>query len=463
MIDRRRFLAGAGVATAAAITASSCATKVPKGPDTIHYWGMGAADTDKDEAVAAAFAKTDAGKGVDVVVDQVPSSGVADMSQIITAVRGGTAPDLWWMDRFNAVQNASIGLLEPIDSLIEEYEDVSPEEFKKQWIQFAIDELTYDGHLYGLPTSTDARGILYNEDVLKEAGLDLDMFDPDKHVLSWEEMREAARTITKMDDRGNYERFGFAPWIDEGWAYTWGFGLGAQVYDNDTATVTMDSPEWVSTFELFADWAEEFPYSSVDAFYATYQPPNAPPTQNALFSGRLGMTTSGPWSIQGNEKYAPDLPLKFTWLPVANEGDPSRTWSGGQSLVIPKGANMTKTLWEYMKFHAGYEGQSIYQPLLGNLPTNLQALEENKFNPKAELFRQMLPNSTSRPPLPAGSAAWDALARTRGSVALGSMTPQEACDSNQALIAPKMDLFKGYKMPATYGTPSKVPGADASA
>ncbi|UFU05525.1 extracellular solute-binding protein [Ruania halotolerans] len=458
-MDRREFLVGAGVVTAAAFTASSCARSGPTGDHVIRYWGMGASDTDKDEAVREAFLATEEGQGMQIVIDQVPSSGVADMSQIITAVRGGTAPDLWWMDRFNAVQNASIGLLEPIDPLIEEYEDVSPEEFKRQWIQFAIDELTYDGQTYGLPTSTDARGLLYNENVLLESGIDLDMFDPEQHVITWDELREVARRITQVDSRGNYERFGFAPWIDEGWAYTWGFGLNAQVYDNATATITLDSPEWVSVFELFADWAEEFPYASVDAFYATYQPPNSPPSQSALFSGRLGMTTSGPWAIQGNEKYAPDLPLSFTWLPVTHADEPSRTWSGGQSLVIPKGANVTKNLWEYLKFHAGYPGQSIIQPLLGNLPTNLRAIEEDAFNPKAELFRQMLPNSTSRPPLPVGSAAWDALARTRGSVALGSMSPTEAAQSNQALIAPKMELFAGYTMPETYGTPSEVPGA----
>lgn len=212
-----------------------------------------------------------------------------------------------------------------------------------------------------------------------------------------------------------------------------------------------------SGFQLYADWAELYPYASVDAFFATYQPPNAPPSQTAMFSGRLAMTTTGPWQIQGNEKYAPDLPLKFTWLPVENDGDPTYTWSGGQSLVIPKGANITRTLWEYMKFHARYPGQAIIQPMLGNLPTNLQAITERKYNQKAELFRQMLPNSTSRPPLPVGSAAWDTLARTRGSVALGSRTPQQAIADNQSLVAPKMELFEGYRMPDTYGKPSPVP------
>ena len=455
MISRRHFLGG--TAAAAGLALPSCARVPADGEHVIRYWGMGAADSDKDKAVREAFVATDAGKDAQIYIDQVPSNGAGDMSSIITAVRGNTAPDLWWMGRFTAVQTASIGLLEPLDPLIEKYEDVSPEEFKRQWIQFAVDELTYEGQIYGLPTDTDARSLMYNEDVMKEAGIDLDMLDPEQHVMTWDELREVARTITETDARGNYTRFGFAPWLDEGWAYTWGFGLGAQAYDNDTATVTLDSPEWEAVYDLYADWAEEFPYSMVDTFFATYQPPNSPPSQSAMFSGRLGLTTTGPWSIEGNEKYAPDLPLKFTWLPVSESGAETYTWSGGFSLAIPKGAHITRTLWEYIKFHAGFEGQSIIQPSMGNLPTHLRAIEEKKYNPAAEIFRQMLPTSIARPPLPAGQAIWDTLDRTRAAVPIGSETPQEAIAINQAYVKPKMDLFPGYTMPDTYGQPNEIP------
>ncbi|WP_114853208.1 extracellular solute-binding protein [Brachybacterium sp. YJGR34] len=455
MISRRHLLGGSA---AAGLALSSCARAPAAGDHVVRYWGMGAADADKDEAVRDAFLRTEAGKDARIHIDQVPSNGAADMSPIITAVRGNTAPDVWWMGRFTAVQSASIGLLEPLDPLIEEFEGVSPEEFMSQWVQFAVDEVTYDGGIYGLPTDTDARALMYNEDVMIDAGVDLDMLDPDQHVMTWGELREAARKVMTVDGRGNYTRFGFAPWLDEGWPYTWGFGLGAEVYDNDTATVTLDSPEWAAVYELYADWAEEFPYASVDTFFATYQPPNSPPSQSAMFSGRLGFTTTGPWSIQGNEKYAPDLPLKFTWLPVTSSGDETYTWSGGFSLAIPKGANITRTLWEYMTFHAGFEGQSIIQPAMGNLPTHLRAIEEKKYNPAAEIFRQMLPTSIARPPLPAGQAIWDTLDRTRVAVPIGSETPAGAAEVNQDYVEPKMDLFSGYRMPDSYGQPNEIPG-----
>ncbi|WP_114855167.1 substrate-binding domain-containing protein [Brachybacterium sp. YJGR34] len=456
MISRRHFL-GAASASTAALGLGACASRGPASDDVVRYWGLGAADAHMDAEVISAFQATEAGSGIEIDVNQVPSNGAADMSQIITAVRGGTAPDLWYMDRFNAVQNASVGLLEPIEDIIEEFEGVSVEEFSAQWLRFAVDELTYDGELYGLPVNTDARGLMYNEDLLREAGVDLSLLDPQQHVLTWDELREIARTVTSVDERGNYETLGFVPWDGEGWPYTWGFGLDAQLYSNESASVTLDSPEWLAVFDLYADWAEEFPYPNVDAFFATYQPPNAPPTQTAMFSERLGITTTGPFSIRGNERYAPDLNLKFTWLPVSAEGDETYTWSGGASLVVPKGANITRNLWEFMKFYAGYEGQKILIPLLGDLPTHLQAISDGHYNPKAELFRQMLPTSTSRPPLPVGSLAWNTLTRARSSVTIGSQTPTETVESTQQSVAPKMALFEGYQMPETYGRRSEIP------
>jgi multiple sugar transport system substrate-binding protein len=452
-VNRRTFLALAGAGTVA-IALPSCANQRSRDPNVIRYWGMGAADADKDQAVADAFAQTPQGEGIRVAISQVPSSGAADMSQIITAVRGGTAPDLWWIDRFNTVQTASIGLLEPLDPWIEEFEGVSADEFKRQWISFAVDEVTYDGQLYGLPTATDARGVLYNEDLVREIGIDLDMLDPAQHVLTWAEMADIAEQCVEMDGKGNYTRFGFAPWLDQGGSpYTYAFGAGAAVYDNATATTTLDTDEWVKVYELYTEWVERFPYDRVDAFFATYQPPNAPPAQTALFGEQLAMTPTGPWQIQGNEKYAPQLSLQWTWLPVWDEADPTYTWSGGQGLVFPRGTQITRTLWEYMKFAAGGPGQSIYQPLLGNLPTHLQTLADGAYNPKAQFFADMMESSTSRPPLPVGSAAWDALDRARQSVTLGSASPSEAAATAQAFVAPKMDLFPDFRMPETYGQP----------
>ena len=65
MIDRRHLLQGTGLAAVAALGGGACARTPDSDASTVRYWGMGAADKDKDEAVKEAFLATDAGRGVD--------------------------------------------------------------------------------------------------------------------------------------------------------------------------------------------------------------------------------------------------------------------------------------------------------------------------------------------------------------------------------------------------------------
>lgn len=65
------------------------------------------------------------------------------------------------------------------------------EELEKQYID--VTEADYDGIAYGIPTALNSLGIIYNEDVLKEAGVE-------KMPTSLEEMVEACEKIKKNTD-----------------------------------------------------------------------------------------------------------------------------------------------------------------------------------------------------------------------------------------------------------------------
>ncbi len=65
------------------------------------------------------------------------------------------------------------------------------EELEKQYID--VTEADYDGIAYGIPTALNSLGIIYNEDVLKEAGVE-------KMPTSLEEMVEVCEKIKKNTD-----------------------------------------------------------------------------------------------------------------------------------------------------------------------------------------------------------------------------------------------------------------------
>ena len=149
MIDRRTLLralgAGASVSIAggAIVGCTDRPTGADRNPDVVKLWGIWASDADVEAEAIEAFSAEN--PDITVEASQVPSNGEGDASSVITAVRGRTGPDVYFMDRFNTSQFASLGLLEPIDGLIEEHEGMSPQEFMGGWDKFATDELFYDG------------------------------------------------------------------------------------------------------------------------------------------------------------------------------------------------------------------------------------------------------------------------------------------------------------------------------
>ena len=209
-INRRSFLKGAaavGVAAAGVGTVSGCSTE--RGPNDIVLWGVGGDSREYQAQIIEAFKKEN--PEINVIVNNVPGSGDGDATSVITAVRGGTAPDLWFMDRFSCAQYASLGLLESISPLIEKYEDPT---FLDQFLPFAVNELRLNGQVYGLPNQTDTRVLYYNKEVLRDAGIDTDALDPANGAPTVAMIDEMSDKLIKTDERGNYTRLGLIPYED---------------------------------------------------------------------------------------------------------------------------------------------------------------------------------------------------------------------------------------------------------
>ncbi|ACQ81245.1 extracellular solute-binding protein family 1 [Beutenbergia cavernae DSM 12333] len=447
MIDRRTFLALTGAAGAGALI-TGCANRSGSGPNEVRLWGMGGVEAEAQQQIVDAF--TAENPSVTVSQSLVPSTGTGDATAAITAVRGGTAPDLWLMDRFAVAQYASLGLLEPLDPLIAQHEN---DDFLDQWMPFALNELRYDGQIYGLPFDTDSRGVFYNRTTLADSGLDPDELDPSNGPVTLDRVLEMNGQIAQEDDRGNYTRLGLIPWDAEGWALTWMFGKGAVFFDDATCAVDVSSDEVVGVLDSFYTWAREMDYPRVDAFKATYQPPNAPPAQTSFFGGQQGMQISGPFTINSIATYVPDLDYGFTYLPLWNEGDDPYTWSGGFSLVAPRGSSLSPAVWEFIKFYCGAPGQRIAMTPLKKIPTHLDVLADPEgFDQNLSFFADQLEFSTSRPPLPIGSLFWDSLVQAQQSVLIGSADAQTAAERAQARVTPQMDLYCPFELPPGFGT-----------
>jgi multiple sugar transport system substrate-binding protein len=160
-------------------------------PVTVTFWGdWGGTGGDQFIAMADAFNASQDRIRVEYVLQE-------DMiTKFLTSATSGGAPDIMFWDRWRTALYAPRGVLMPINDYMTQ-DGVSPDSFYQE----ALRELSWDGNIYGLPLTVDARALFYNKALFEEAGIE--------PPTTWEELRQAAIALTVWDgDR--LERAGFS-------------------------------------------------------------------------------------------------------------------------------------------------------------------------------------------------------------------------------------------------------------
>lgn len=384
------------------------------------FWTSRAAhDSDVLKSIVTAFNKQS--NSTCVKLTTVPGSET-DIAKLQTAVRGGTAPDVYELDRFTVAERAAAGVLEDLSPL-------GADSVKGNYLDFAWGETQYKGHTYALPFDTDTRALYYNKDLLAKAGItDLSALDPKNGPPTIAQIRDMANKINHKDGSGNYDVIGFVPYLNQGWHYTWGFVYGGSFFDKSSCKVTPDDPKIVRAFkDMFYDWDKALGADKVATFVSSYQPPNQPPAQDPFLTGHLGFVVTGDWVLGNIQTYNASLKYGVTYIPVPNKGDQPATWAGGWSNVIPKGAKNPKGGLELMKYMTGEPGQRVWTTETQHTPT-IKALtsDASLFPGDHKFFVDQLPAAHSRPPLPVGGFYWDQLSTAQNEATLAKGDPAQS-------------------------------------
>jgi multiple sugar transport system substrate-binding protein len=377
-------------------------------------------DTDSMAHMVAAFNKQSTTSCVKMVA--VPGSET-DIAKLTTAVRGGTGPDVYELDRFTVAERAAAGVLTDLSSFGAASQSAN-------YLDFAWKEALFKGKPYALPFDTDARALFYNKDLLQAAGIDPTTLDLSKGAPTIDTIRTMANKLNKKDASGKYSVIGFVPYLNQGWHYTWGFVYGGSFFDASSCKVTPDDPKIVQAFkDMFYDWSSALGVDALQTFVSTYAPttPPLPTEQDAFLTGHLGFVVTGPWFLSYFPQYKPNFHYGVTYIPVPNQGDTPATWAGGWSVVIPKGAKNANGGYEFMKYFAGEAGQRVYTKETQHMPTWKTLLNDSTlYQGDLGLFVKLLPTAHSRPALPVGSLFWDQLSSAQDAVVRHSKDPATA-------------------------------------
>ncbi|MGQ4382961.1 extracellular solute-binding protein [Streptomyces sp. SAS_270] len=130
------------------------------------------------------FEKANPGKKVELVPIKAPDSEYyTKLQQMLRSPK--TAPDLVYEDTFLINSDITSGYLKPLDPYLAKWKD---------WDQF-IDTAkaaakAQDGKTYGVPDGTDTRGLWFDKDIFKKAGLPANW-----QPKTWDDVLAAARTV----------------------------------------------------------------------------------------------------------------------------------------------------------------------------------------------------------------------------------------------------------------------------
>jgi len=434
------------------------------GQTTLSVWG---AQLDPDSiagtlAVAQAFEVAHPGVHVRMLG---LGTGHMNPQKLLTAIVGGTSPDLVYQARFNISDWASRGAFIPLDPFIGQDRNAPDCPKRADYYTAAWDEAMYGGHIFGIPTGADDRALYWNKkifadnrDALAAAGLDWR-----RPPQTWSEILGYSKVLTLPGKRD-----GFIPNFGNAWLYLYAFQNDAEFLSKDGTKCTLASPEAAEALDFMKRGYDLIGgYDAANAFQSGFQ--GGP--QDPFISGQVAMKIDGDWSLPGLARYGGGLDFGVAPPPIpddrlvlkgrfAKDKDRFITWIGGFSYAMPRGCPHPQLAWEFIKFATSLRGRLVenraqaaadrakgrtYLPRIQGLKQANVALYK-LFKPADPRYAEglrthigLMESARVRPPTVVGQLLWDEHEKATEEALRNKMSPMAALQDSQAAVQRELD------------------------
>jgi multiple sugar transport system substrate-binding protein len=281
----------------------------------------------------------------------VPGSAYYQKLQVMLA--SGTAPDVFRCDHYQFPAYAHRGYFTPLTDFIAADKDFRFEDY----FDLTIREGMYQGRFYGPNVLFGARVIYYNKTAFQREGL------TDPYVLykrgEWtmDQFLEAARRLTKFDERGTPTHFGVLASSLEAWTFVWAFG--GDILTPDGARCIVDTPQAVQGLQYLQDLQHKWHVTPTAAESAL----NA----YTFESGRIAMVFN--WAGQA-PIYRTIRDFQWDVVPVPRGPAGRISMLKGNQLLMYCRTRHPREAWQFMKFYVSRDGETIlYAKLRRGMPT----------------------------------------------------------------------------------------------
>lgn len=336
-----------------------------------------------------------------------------------------TAPDIFMEDTYMTATDAAAGYLACLDDYLAEWEDFDHYlDGTKEAVKGS------DGKYYGVPISTDSRGIYYNMEIFNNAGIETPW-----QPQTWADIIDAAKKIKESGQ--DVEPFYLIVGSSNGEAVSMQtfemllYGTGDQLYEDGKWMV--DSQSIVDTFSFINDvYNTEKVGVSIDIALATDA---GDQIVKGMSEGKAAMflttcTESGKWAETGAFPVEDvESKIGFAAMPTQNGGDPATvTMSGGWSWAISEFCENKDLAFEFLAF-CGNQENATYRSLYdGRMSPRDDSVEIEEYAARAYIneMTEYMANSYVRPKSESYAMVTTQIQALVEEVATGSLTPEAA-------------------------------------
>lgn len=262
---------------------------------------------------------------VRVVIESGPISLLTDA--VRAGISSGAPPDVVQGHAFSA---AGQGLAQPLDDLWAAHLD------EAEFFPGAVEDVIWAGRHYGVPLDTNALVLLYNAEVLRQAGV----AEP-RPGMTFPEFEALAKSLTTADG----QRRGFVVTNSTWWAYGWikaNGGETVEIAGDGRPSLGLDSPQVVQAVSFLSGLIQKgyaFPPRAADSHTGDAV---------ALFaSGAAAMHASGSWDLVTLRRALPNTDFRVALMPKGPAGVPGSAM-GGSSMWVPEGAEHRDLAFAFM-------------------------------------------------------------------------------------------------------------------
>ncbi|WP_329466405.1 sugar ABC transporter substrate-binding protein [Streptomyces sp. NBC_01431] len=294
------------------LTATGCSGETGSGSATGAVTSITALDyyTDASEHAQWGERLTACGKTAGVTVEQRSVPGASLIPKVLQQASSRTLPDLLMLDNPDLQQIAQTGALTPLD-------------------QYGIDSSglakgilsagTYQGKVYGLAPTVSTIALVYNKDMLAEAGVAV--------PRTWDELETAAAKLTRPG------RYGMA--VDANATFEGAWQFLPFLWSNGGDEKQLDTPQAAQALQLWVDLVKRGSMSKSVLNWTQAD------VHDQFVAGKAAMMINGPWRINALNE-TKNLHWGVAPIPVRQMGQTLVTPLGGETWTVPHSASKAR-------------------------------------------------------------------------------------------------------------------------